>query len=106
MKRENFVKIIKLRSFWKIDKRIGDYVLPNGDKLSRYVHSLVTSQMEIDGLGIRKNGDLCFCTGGKWNDDTKDFDNFELMPPFEDNETCGFEVMERRVNGLVREIVG
>ena len=31
MKREDFKKIIKLRSFWKIDKRKGNYKLPNGN---------------------------------------------------------------------------
>ena len=41
MKREDFKKIIKLRSFWKIDKRKGNYKLPGGDNLSVYVTDLV-----------------------------------------------------------------
>ena len=50
MKRKDFIKIIKLRSVWKIDKRLSniDYTLPNGEKLSDYIEELVTSQMEID----------------------------------------------------------
>lgn len=53
MKREDFKKIIKLRSFWKIDKRKGNYELPNGNRLSSYVRELVESQMKLDGLLIR-----------------------------------------------------
>lgn len=52
MKREDFKKIIKLRSFWKIDKRKGDYKLPSGDKLSKYIRKLVISQMQLDNLLI------------------------------------------------------
>ena len=30
MKRTDFMKIIKLRSVWKVDRRKGNYKLPNG----------------------------------------------------------------------------
>ena len=73
MKREDFKKIIKLRSVWKIDKRKGNYVLPNGEKLSSYVRELVESQMKLDNLLIRNNGDLCFGFGGEWSTETKEF---------------------------------
>ncbi len=82
MKRENFMKIIKLRSFWKIDRRRGNYKMPSGEPLSHYLSNLVTSQMEIDNLGIRENGDLCLASGGKWNTDKKEFENYTLMPAF------------------------
>lgn len=36
MLRKDFIKIIRLRSFWKVDKRKGDYRLPSGDRLSSY----------------------------------------------------------------------
>lgn len=98
MKREDFIKIIKLRSIWKIDKRIGNYELPNKKRLSTYVEELVLSQMKIDSLGIRNNGDLCFCC----NDDT---DNYILMPDFQQNENCSCEDMEKRINELVYEII-
>lgn len=55
MKRENFKKIIKLRSCWKIDKRKGNYELPSGKHLLDYILDLVESQMKLDGLGIRAN---------------------------------------------------
>ena len=105
MKREDFKKIVKLRSVWKIDKRKGDYRLPNGDKLSDYVQSLVESQMQIDNLGIRANGDLCMASGGSWNTETKSFDDYVLMPAFQDNEICSFDDMEKRINSIVIEIV-
>lgn len=106
MKREDFKKIIKLRSFWKIDRRKGNYKLPNGERLSDYVTSLVESQMEIDKLGIRENGDLCFVSGGGWNTETKEFNDYILMPAFRDNETCSYDDMERRIKRIVQEIVG
>lgn len=64
MKREDFKKIIKIRSFYKIDRRKGDYKLPSGDKLSVYVRKLVDQQLALDKLFIRENGNLCFGTGG------------------------------------------
>lgn len=105
MKRIVFIKIIKLRSIWKIDKRRRDFDLPNGNKLSTYIKHLVETQMEIDSLLIRENGDLCNCVGGNWNKETKMFDDYTLLPAFEDNETCSIDEMERRVNKLVYEII-
>lgn len=105
MKRTDFMQIIKLRSVWKIDKRKGNYTLPNGEHLTAYIARLVDSQMKIDNLGIRKNGDLCACSGGNWNIESKSFDDFQLMPDFERNEACTYDEMENRINKLVREIV-
>lgn len=105
MKREDFKKIIKLRSFWKIDKRKGNYKLPNGENLSNYVRDLIISQMKIDDLGIRENGSLCLMSGGEWNSKTKDFNDYTLMPAFEVNETCPYDEMEKRINCLVHELL-
>lgn len=107
MKREDFKQIIKLRSYWKIDRRKGDYKLLNGNHLSDYIRDLVESQMKLDNLGIRENGDLCFCSGGEWNTKTNEFDNYTLMlaPAFQD-EICPYDEMERRVNCLIRELIG
>ena len=105
MKREDFKKIIKLRSFWKIDKRKGNYKLPNGNNLSAYVTDLVESQMKLDNLGIRSNGDLCLMSGGEWNKGTKEFGDYTLMPAFENNEVCSYDEMEKRINRLVHELL-
>ena len=106
MERKDFMQIIKLRSVWKVDRRRGNYKLPNGERLSRYITDLVESQMKLDKLGIRSNGNLCFCQGGEWNTETKEFDDYTLMPPFQDNETCTYDDMERRIKNLVSEIIG
>lgn len=106
MKREDFKKIIKLRSFWKIDRRKGNYKLPNGKMLSDYVTGLVESQMKLDNLGIRANGDLCVASGGGWNTETKDFEDYTLMPEFQGNEVCSFDDMEKRIRVIVSEIIG
>lgn len=106
MKRNVFKEIIKLRSNLRVDKRMGNYDLPTKRKLSDYITELVKTQMEIDNYGIRKNGDLCFCQGGKWNADTEEYDDYTLMPAFENNEICSYEVMEERIEVLVHEITG
>lgn len=105
MKREDFKQIIKFRSVWKIDKRKGDYRLPNGEMLHDYVSDLVESQMKLDNLAIRSNGDLCFSDGGQWNTETKQFDDYRLTPAFEDNETCSYDEMEKRIRKIIKDIV-
>ncbi|MCI7418908.1 MAG: hypothetical protein MSS65_04780 [Clostridium sp.] len=105
MKREDFKKIIKLRSCWKIDKRMGDYKLPSGEHLLTYIKRLVESQMKLDKLGVMACGDLCFMFGGDWNTQTKEFNNYTLMPAFEDNESCSYDEMEKRINRLARELL-
>ena len=106
MERKRFMQIIKLRSAWKIDRRRGDYQLPNGDRLSNYIAKLVESQMKIDSLGILEDGSLCFCSGGNWNSETKAFDDYTLIPAFGGNESCSYDEMDRRVSRLVYEIIG
>lgn len=105
MKREDFKKIIKLRSCWKIDKRKGNYELPSGGHLLDHIRGLVESQMQLDSLGIRSNGDLCFMHGGDWNTETKEFDDYTLMPDFEENEVCSFYEMEKRIKLLTQELL-
>ena len=63
MCKAKFIKIIKLRSFWKIDKRKGNYTLPSGNKLSTYIKQLVISQMEVDNLYMLESGDFEYTTG-------------------------------------------
>ena len=103
MKRNDFKKIIKLRSRWKLT---GDnYKLPSGESISVYIQKLVVSQLEIDQLEVKKNGDLAFSTGLEWNDQTKEFENYKLMPDYKENETCDFYEMEKRIKVLACEIV-
>lgn len=105
MKREDFKKIIKLRSCWRIDRRRGNYTLPNGEKLSSYVRDLVESQMELDNLGIAKSGDLFFAVGGAWDSEKTEFSSYKIMIPFGQDEICSWDNMENRIDRLVSEII-
>ena len=97
---EKFKKIIKLRSCWKIDRRMGDYKLPNSEKLSDYVKELVKSQLNLDKLAITEDGKLVFSA---WDEKKK---MYELYVPFSENEFCSYYDHEIRIEKLVKEIVG
>lgn len=58
MKREELKKIIKLTSFWKIDKRKGDYKLPSGCRLSDYLEGVVWKFVDAFNLAILGNGEI------------------------------------------------
>lgn len=83
MRRSDFIKLIRLRSRYKIDRRVGNYEIANGQKLNTYIQYLVESQLKLDGLWIRENGDLCNGSGGDWNETSKEFDDYTLTPLFE-----------------------
>ena len=48
MKRENMKKLLKARSIWRIDRRMGNYTLPNGKKLRAYLDRMLEQQMQLD----------------------------------------------------------
>lgn len=107
MLRKNFINIIKNRSCWKIDRRKGNYKLPNGEKLEAYVENLVRSQMKLDGLGIRENGNLEWCEKKAFEEkEGYNLEDYIIFIPFKANEICSFEEMEDRIGKLVKEIVG
>ena len=99
MKREDFKQIIKLRSYWKIDRWRGNYMLPTGEWLSSYIRQLVISQLELDKLGIRKNGELCYM---EYEVETQEY---VLMPSFKNNEYCTILDMDERITKLAFDIV-
>ena len=104
MTRANFIKIIKLRSCWRIDKRKGNYTLPNGEHLSTYIDELVRGQMELDGItGITSDGNLAMCaiTGL----DESSLPIYTVMPAFQENEIVSYDEMTRRIKRLVNEII-
>ena len=102
MKRSDFIKIIRIRSIWKTGK--GDYKLPNGTSMKRYIETLVESQMKIDSLCIGSDGNLNIGWGGGWNVETKEFDDYTIM--IGDNEICSYDEMQRRIKKLINEILG
>lgn len=99
MDREKFKKIIKLRSFWKIDRRKGNYKLPNNEFLFNYVEKLVKGQFELDKISISSDGKL---VPSSWDDEKK---HYELYIPFGENETCSYYEQEIRIEKLVKEII-
>lgn len=96
MHRNNFKVIIKNRSYWAIDRRKGNYKLPNGERLFNYVLDLVESQIDLDNLGIAKNGNLYM-----W-----DKINNYLLIPYGENEPTTEEQQERRQKNITYEIIG
>lgn len=106
MLRSNFAKIICLRSFWRIDKRKGNYTLPSGDRLSKYVRELVVSQMSIDSLGIGADGNLYPCYGCERDAETNTLTPYTIFVPFGENEQCSYIDMEKRIDRLTYEIIG
>lgn len=95
MKREDFIRIIKIRSAWKIDRRKGNYKLPSGNSLRSYVYDLSLQQMNLDRLGIGKDGNLY----------SIDPDGTYLMIPFSDNEPTTPEEQDARFERLVIDII-
>lgn len=100
IKREDFAKIINLRSIYKIDKRKDNFQIKN------YIIELIESQMKLDNLGIMESGDLCPCHGGEYNLEKAGFEDYLLLPPFKDNETCTYNQMQNRIFNLALEIIG
>ena len=97
MKRKDFIKIIKLRSAWKVDRRKGNYILPSGERLSDYIESLVDSQLQLDNLAVGKDGNLYFSTNENGI--------YKIVPPFKNNEKCDSEEMGKRIKDLINEIL-
>lgn len=105
IKRDDFIKIIKLRSYWKIDKRKGNYKLLNGTYLYDYIFELVTGQLNLDNLVIANDGNLYNGFGGDWNNKKKVFDDY-IIYLSKVNEICTFDNQENRIKSLVKEIIG
>lgn len=104
MKRSDFIKIIKLRSCWKIDRRKGNYTLPTGERLSSYIDDLVRGQMELDRItGITSNGELAACAVSGL--DEAGLPIYTIMPAFQENEIVSFDEMERRIKKIINEII-
>ena len=54
MERADFKKVIKIMSGWRIDKRKGNYRLPNGEKLSGYVCTIMGKFLHNNGADDEK----------------------------------------------------
>lgn len=56
MSKKNFISIVKNASCWKIDKKRGDYIIPNGLMLTDYLCFLIQEILEKYNLIIRESG--------------------------------------------------
>lgn len=93
MTRENFKNVVKAFSFWKINKRKGDYKLPNGEFLSSYLQELVANLLSRNDIAFLKNGNL------------GDVLNGSIFVPFGIDEEIVLEEQERRIRCFVREMI-
>lgn len=94
MTRNEFKQVIKIMSFWKIDKRRGNYKLPNGNRLSDYLERFTLDFLRRSLKAIAKDG-----TVQDWlSPDT-------IFYPFRDNEPLDWTEQAERVRALVAEMV-
>lgn len=104
MTRENFIKIIKLRS--KYETNTGNYTIPGGETLGDYIENLVISQLDLDNLAILENGNLSECLDGNFSQHWKNnFSDFVIVSGNGKNEFCTYEDMHQRINYLVIDII-
>lgn len=97
IKRNDFKKIITIRSIWSPNKNLGDRKLPNGELFSDYLYRLVFSQMKIDKLGIGEDGNLFY------------YDNDKSLYYYPENccykENTFITQQKKRIREIVKEIV-
>lgn len=91
MKRNDFKIIIKICSFWKIDKRKGNYKLPNGETLRNYLFKLINELLIKNNWAISNNGNIY------------EVINELIYIPFGENEALGNQ--EERIKELIREMI-
>ena len=95
MKRENFKKVVKAFSAWKIDKRKGNYILPNGERLQTYLKELTEKLLQNNDLAFAKNGNVYEV----FNVDNRKF----MFVPFGTDEKI--EEQEERIKNFVIDLL-
>lgn len=93
MKREDFKKIIKIMSDWRINKRKGNYLLPSGKKLSDYVYTITEKFLHNNGMAIAGNGNIYPLIGDM------------IFIPFSSDETYDYLTQNERIEKLVKEMI-
>lgn len=58
MKRKEFKQLIKIMSTWKVDKRRGNYRLPDGSPLCSHLYDVAANQLKLNGLAIDSKGNV------------------------------------------------
>ena len=93
MKRADFKKIIKIVSDWTIDKRRGNYTLPNGETLSGYLRTITERFLHNNGMAISESGNVYNIIDG------------EIFIPFAENEKYDYLTQSERIEKIVKEMI-
>lgn len=93
MNKKEFEKVVKCFSFWKIDKRRGNYKLPNGERLKDYLLDLVDDLLTNNKLAL--DADLNAC----------DVLNDKIFKPFGIDEKIDSSEQKQRVIKVVNNLL-
>ena len=95
MNKKELKTVIKAISDWKVDKRKGNYRLPNGRFLSDYLEEIGEDFLKAFSKAISINGDIY-----DYNPQTA-----TILRPFLDNEqTCQAE-QRKRLKAIIFEML-
>lgn len=67
MKRTDFASIIKIMSYWKVDGRRGNYTLPSGIRIKRYIEELISEALRKYDAAVTADGNIR--RGATWDKD-------------------------------------
>ena len=95
MKRKELKTVIKAISEWKIDKRKGDYRLPNGRFLSDYLEEIGEDFLKAFNKAISIDGDIY------------DYipETSAIFRPFLDNERTCQDEQRKRLQAVIFEML-
>ena len=108
MTKEDFKKVIKIMSHWRIDKRRGNYKLPSKERLSVYLESLINKFLVNNGLALDKN----LNARDVFQSDEERYLEFyqkkeiKIFIPFGEDEISNYMEQDKRINMLIRELIG
>lgn len=94
MKKETFRQVVKAFSFWKIDRRKGNYTLPSGLRLSDYLEDLTSELLKNNRLAFRKNGDIGELVGKN-----------EIFVPFAEDERTSEAEQQKAIKLFVYDLL-
>jgi hypothetical protein len=97
MKREEFKQVVKAFSFWRIDKRKGNYRLPSGARLSFYLEELTSDLCNNNKIAFAKNGNV-YAVLKQGNDDI-------IFIPFAEDENFNNAEQEKRIKSFAWELL-
>lgn len=93
MNKKEFEKVVKCFSFWKIDKRRGNYKLPNGERLKDYLLNLVDTILINNYLALDADLNACEVLDNK------------IFKPFGIDEAIDSSEQEQRVIKVVNNLI-